>query len=161
MNKAVYQSRVNGLTAIAKKVFSVVPIAEAWTSHQIIGELKRVTDSATDQRIVTGCLRSLINQGLVTEPRPNTFRRVSVKEGSPVKVVSIEKQKPAEVAPVAAQKQTKTITAIEKLAGIAAILKQAASDLESVAIEIDEEAKADKQDTEKLKQLQSLLRSLG
>lgn len=160
MNKSVYQSRVSGLTAIAKKVFSVVPIAEAWPAHQIIGELKRMTDSAADPRIVSGCLNTLINQGLVTEPKPNTFRRVAVKESKLTELIA-KKPNHKEVSPVATQKQQQSVSAIEKLAGIASRLKQVASDIESAAIEIDEQLKNDKQDTEKLKQLQSLLRSLG
>lgn len=168
MNNAVYQSRVNGLSAIAKKVFSVVPISEAWPPRQISAELTRATGSAADQRIVSGCLNTMINLGLVTEPKPNTFRRVAMKEAKPESNCVIEKTKPAEIEIVATQKQTKPVSAIESLSLIAARalniatnIKQLASDIESAAIDIDEQAKNDKSDTEKLKQLQALLKSLS
>lgn len=168
MNNAVYQSRVNGLTSIAKKIFSVVPVVDAWTPNQIKAELGRLTNSSADIRVIEGCLTSLINQGLVTEPKPKTYRRVAMKEPKTANDGVIEKQKIVETKTVAIQKQQKQVAAIEKLAGIASraldissSLKQLAADIDAAAIEIDEQAKTDKQDTEKLKQLQTLLRSLG
>lgn len=176
MNNAVYQSRVNGLSAIAKKVFSVVPIAEAWPPRQISAELTRATGSAADQRIVSGCLNTLINLGLVTEPKPNTFKRVAMKEAAKAKsAAEHETKQPLEItqmstikALIQGGKQNQPATAIEKLSAISAQahslaegMKRLASDIESAAIEIDEQAKADKSDTEKLKQLQALLKSLS
>lgn len=172
MNKSRFNAVFSGLTSIAKKVYEAVPASEPWSASQITTEMTRITGSMTDRRVVDGALRGMVDVGIVSYPRPGVFIRVAIREeklAKPVNSQSKEKTSSAEVLKLAqAQKQIKPILAIEKLAAVASramdistSLKQLANDIEAAAIEIDEQSKADKSDTEKLKQLQSLLRSLG
>jgi hypothetical protein len=63
-------------TAVAKKVFELVPIQEAWTAQEIQGALQRATRSSMDFRLLGGCLNTLKEAGLVAEPKPGHFERV-------------------------------------------------------------------------------------
>ena len=174
MNPTRQQALINGLSSVAKRVFGSVPITEPWTVQQIYGELTR-TGFSGDKRTVGGCLASLIATGLITEGPSGKFRRVAVKPLT---------KTPAAVAVAAATKEldmaSQTTAAlkpaliknpaphIDKLAmisnqarSIAEQIKELASNIETAAIEIDEQIKQGTEETAKLKQLQQLLKSLG
>lgn len=60
-----------------------------------------------------------------------------------------------------ADKTSKPTSAIEQLAGIAKSLRAVADEIDAVAIEIDDTKSKDAEELGKLRQLQSLLKSLG
>lgn len=186
MTMSRQRALLNGQTAIARKVFSAIPITESWTARQIYSELCRLGHSV-DFKVQAGCLAALICAGLVIEPTAGNYRRAAVKqfveltkpEAKPGKTViaaevtaaTRNKDIEMEAKPAAALKPAlikNPAPHIDKLAmisnqarGIADQLKDLASNIETAAIEIDEQIKTGNEETAKLKQLQQLLKSLG
>ena len=56
MTPSKLNSLLQGQTNLARKVFEVVPIREAWPAIQIRNALKEVERSNADLRVVRGCL---------------------------------------------------------------------------------------------------------
>lgn len=76
MNPTRYDALVDGLTAIAYKVFLVIPTDEAWPSKKVYSELLRSGASTRNLQIVEGCINSLVNIGLVKEKPRGMFMRL-------------------------------------------------------------------------------------
>lgn len=78
------QARLDAIAAgvpnIARKVLDVVPIQESWTDRHIVIEMKRVTGSCPDSHTVRGCLRKLVDAGLVKEHPAGMYRRIMPKD---------------------------------------------------------------------------------
>lgn len=153
MNQQRFKSILSGMTSIAQRVFQAVPIAEAWASRQIYAEMTR-TGPAADYKTVEGCLRTLVNAGLVTEPNPGTFRQVKVKAKD-------ESSESAAAIPSASCPIDRLGILASRVRAVRAELNSLADDIELVAIEVSDQAARDKEDMEKLRQLQSLLKSLN
>jgi hypothetical protein len=186
MNEARFNEIHTGLTGIAKKVYGAVPAGEPWSAKQICGEMQRATGSLPDTRIAIGCLNSLISAGLVREPKLGQFIRVQIKKKAEKgpdpelpAALFIEPEAditvPAGVGKVAASAPAAIISPINMLGelsiqlrekasslrAIAEILEGVAGQIDSSAVEIDDEMNRERDDTKKLKQLQSLLKSIG
>lgn len=82
LSPAQYQSKLDSQSAIARKVLSAVPINEAWPRTQIHTELHRATQSSIEGRTVDGCLKSLVEAGLVRmlSTSPLTYTQVRPHE---------------------------------------------------------------------------------
>lgn len=155
MNAAKMKQVESGLTGIARKVLDAVPINDAWQSHTIANEIKRMTGSAPESKMVNGCLESLKNSGLVREPKRGMWIRISAKDHDD------DTKEPAPANVVELRKQTEKLTAREMLSQVAADMMELALRVEDVANEIDKEEKRNEEKTAKLRQLQELLRGLG
>ena len=83
MTPGKLQKILQGQTALARKVFEVVPIKEAWPASQIRHSLKEVERSNADLHTVRGCLATLREIGLVREPEPGCFQRHAVRTPQP------------------------------------------------------------------------------
>lgn len=156
MNAAKMKQVESGLTGIARKVLDAVPISDSWQAHTIANEIKRLTGSAPEIKIVTGCLESLKASGLVREPMRGKWIKVVVREyaepeeiATPTKAVELRKQQPEQP------------TAREMLSQVAVAMMDLAAKVEDVANEIDRAEKRNEEKTAKLRQLQELLRGLG
>lgn len=181
MNNAQMQRRIDGQTAIAQKVLSVVPMQEWWSPKQIQRELHRVTGSGADINIVEGCLAALRDAGLVKEAsRDRSYQRVPMKdEPAPTVHVStlLETPTPPSLPLPAVERPFLEIVRdgladptdpLERLGRLAARLRDQAEINQKLADELDEaalamQAKIDTltADTAKLHQLTTLLRSIG
>lgn len=162
--KAIY----NGLTAVQKKIYEVTPIAQSWDVTSIKTELAR-TSTPTESRVILGCLSGLAASGLVKEAPKGMFQRVHVD----AKVESLlEKQSEAQdKQPENTEVMTKPknqaapIEKISKLTekckSILEMLTELSSEIETVAIEVQESFSDQGKDAEKLRQLQLLLKSIG
>lgn len=177
MNQARFNSVYNGLTSIAKKVYEAVPISEPWDTKKIVSEIHRCGTNP-DPSIIAGCLNSLIAAGLVHEPSAKMFVRVPVK-AKPTREAPADQENPRP-APVTNEipatvttkqpqaKQSEQPTDIlEKMSALAgrvnhvrAYLDQLASDIETTALEIEEQMAQREKDMAKLRQLQALLKDL-
>lgn len=170
MNHARKMSLVGGLSGIAKKVFDTVPLGEEWTAGQIGAEMHR-TGTAIDMKTLQGCLASLTNQKLIKEPDPGVFTR---KEKPVAKPAAQEpeyftKPKEATVLTIATSNQAKAKAApidvlsdiCQQIDVISAGLKKLKGDIEVAAITIEEQFAESEKRSEKLKQLQELLKNLG
>jgi len=155
----------NTLNAPVKKVYEAVPASEAWTSTQIIGEVSRLGYSMRDSKAIIGCLDTLKRQGLIQEPERGSFIRIEVKETTTLdKFLDETKEKTMAAKPVTQIKQSnldRLISLSEKANGLAAQMKSVAAELENVALEIEAEIQENSTSSQKLKQLQELLKGLA
>ena len=171
MTPSRYQANLNGQTSVARKVFELVPIKEAWTPIEIVAALNRATKSSMDFKVLTGCLNTLKESGLVREPTRGHFQRVEVKEKeermvdfnarpivTPKSPVSAAAPAPAP----AAKSPIEILSEISgRLVGVNAEIKRIASDIETAALVIEEGMAANEENLGKLRQLQSILKSLS
>ena len=153
LNQAKFNSIFNGLSAIVRKTYESVPINSAWDAQQIHSDLIR-SSIASDLRTTIGCLNNLVSAGLISEPTRGTFIRIPVKQ----KIVG-EKAMP--VTPVEK-------TPLDVLTGLAVTAKKIgemvqklSADIEEAALQVQIELETESEDTQKLKQLQQILKSLG
>ena len=157
-----YQERLKNLSAIAAKVYAAVPASEPWSMSYINSELQRTGGITRDTRLLHGCLNSLKLAGLISEPERGVFIRVPVRADKPKTQpdptqktqTTEEKKMPATVA-----KTPRNPLAI--LNELAAKCKTLQDEIELAALEIDEYVTAKDGDAAKLKQLQTLLKSLS
>lgn len=167
MSQARFNAIFSGMTAVAKKVYEAVPIAEKWTQQQIASELHR-NGSPVELRLVAGCLNSLISAGLVTEPGTGLFRRETVR-------AAIKKTVPAEQTEQKEEMKTNTEAAakapqacpIDKLgqlaqrvAQLSAMAKELAEEINEAAIEAQAKMEENTEAVKKFQQLQSLLKGV-
>ena len=156
MTPAQHQSRLDGQSSIARKVFQFVPIQEAWTHQQIASEMVRVTGAHTDHRILQGCINSLKDSGLIREPQRGKFQRTEVKpKEDPQKKEEVVTTKPK------TESKPEPKGAIEILSDIAQKMRSLATELDDAALQIAEDQSANAERAKKLEQLQALLRGLA
>jgi len=141
---------VSGLSSIALKVYHAVPITEAWTAAQINSELRRqgVTKS-TD--IVEGCLANLVDNDLVLEKPMGTFRRIEVREPE-------KKQMATTPALTVIATSAAPVDPLQVLAALSNRVRQLADEIDTIALQVDGMFAAVAKDSEKLRQLQNLLK---
>lgn len=165
MSHSRFQNTLNGMTSAARKVFDAVPISEPWSITQIDSELFRL-GVKNDKRINMGCLDTLTTAGIIIEKPRGMFVRAKYKPEAAEKPAL---SAPQEITPP--KKDAMTTTAqrpIEKLSALSQrvvvamnALKDIAADIEIAAIEIDEQSRSTDEETKKLQQLKTLLKSLG
>ncbi len=161
LTSSMAKSVVDRQTGIAKKVYECVPINEAFDAKRICSEMARM-GSSPDIHIVSGCLKTLKEAGLVVEVLRGTFQRAKVKADA---------EKPAkpelkQVSPTPAQDQQE-IGPIDKLAAVAscmrdvsASLQRMAKDVEDAALQMSEAATENSGEVQKLRQLAELIKTL-
>ncbi len=156
LNQAKFNSIFNGLSTVVKKTYEAVPIATQWDASQIHNELIRV-GAASDLKTTIGCLNTLVSSGLVKEPVRGAFVRIEIKARS-AKQEEFEEYKQAE-------KQKGPLDVLIAIAGkakkISLMIVELAKEIEDSALDIEEKLAAESEETKKLKQLQSILKSLG
>lgn len=159
-------------TTAAQKVYEAVPIEEAWTDKQICSELMR-RQISVDFRIVAGCLNTLIDAGLVKEPRQKHFIRVKIREHI------VKPMQPKEPEPMATQlpnmpviargthASAKTLSPLDRLealskraAMIQKMAKELADDIATAAVEIQSQLETSDEKVKKARQLVTLMREL-
>jgi hypothetical protein len=118
-----------------------------------------------DSKAIIGCLDTLKRQGLIQEPERGSFIRIEVKETTTLdKFLDETKEKTMAAKPVTQTKQSnldRLISLSEKANGLAAQMKSVATELENVALEIEAEIQENSTSSQKLKQLQELLKGLA
>lgn len=163
ISSARFKQIHNGMTALAQKVYAAVPISEPWSTSYIHSEMLRNGGSTKDFRTVAGCLNSLIEAGLVLEPVRGTFIRSQVKE-KPTNTVTAETLKEPMSSTPTAKIEKSPVAILSGIAGRAKaaseVLRKLADDIETAALEIEENNTARDADISKLKQLQQLLKGL-
>lgn len=168
MNESKFEQAHRGLSTVAKKVLDATPVDEAWNAPAISAVLRRRGIGGADSRITMGCLNTLVNAGLVVEPKKGEFRRVCVRVKpkqseslfkEPATTMEIAMQKAEQ--PEAATPQSAASDPIDKLSAFAARLRDLANDMERIALDLAERAEKNEAETAKMRQLQALLKSLG
>lgn len=161
MNEARLQKAEQGLNGVAKKVLDAVPMQAPWTKAQIVAEIRRVGSNAGVD-VIEGCLNTLRGRGLISEPARGEFVRIQAKP----RVHLVQTMQPAEETVTAPQPIHQTAMhededPLTKLAAIAESARALAKQVEDVAIDVQQQLDQNKRDTEKLRQFQALLKSLG
>jgi hypothetical protein len=145
------------LNGIARKVLEATPIQSPWSLTQIIGELRRCGYSAS-QDVVLGSLCNMVRLGLVRESSPRSYIRTAVKDRAETASNEDIVEMPAPPPPTAPALPQNPI---DKLTMLATQLRLLAGTLDDIALEVDEHITSIKGDSDKLKQLGSLLKNLG
>lgn len=169
MNVTKFESIHRGLSSIAKKVFEATPINEPWACATIVSEMRRL-GSGADQKIIMGCLNTMIDLGLVVEPMKGHFQRVEVRAKCNAVAATAEQpnhqqlSQPQQAMPHTPSTQslpTAATSPIDRLSMFAIRLRELANDMESAALDISEQAEINDAQTAKMRQLQQLLKSLA
>ena len=116
-----------------------------------------------DMHTIRGCMNTLVDSGLVTEPSRGTFSRVAIKEAY---------KAPAEPKPIKEAKQPEKPMpkqgAIDKLTALSArvrtamsAMKTLADDIDNAALEIEADIIKAGEGAQKYKQLQALLKVMS
>lgn len=162
MNEARFSSIHRGLSTVAQKVYAAVPIADEWAIEAVRRELTR-KGHTIDLHTIRGCVSTLVDSGLVTEPSRGTFSRVAIKEAY---------KAPAEPKPIKEAKQPEKPMpkqgAIDKLTALSArvrtamsAMKTLADDIDNAALEIEADILKAGEGAQKYKQLQALLKEMS
>lgn len=162
MNEARFYSIHRGLSTVAQKVYAAVPIADEWAIEAVRRELTR-KGHTIDLHTIRGCVSTLVDSGLVTEPSRGTFSRVAIKEAY---------KAPAEPKPIKEAKQPEKPMpkqgAIDKLTALSArvrtavsAMKTLADDIDNAALEIEADILKAGEGAQKYKQLQALLKEMS
>ena len=139
---------LDGQTNLAQKVFAAVPMQAFWTVQQISTEMFRLENHNLSKGEITGCLRTLVDAGLVNETASQTFRS-TVKPAKVIEVTAPSKKPPA----------PKT-SLMDQLFDLATSLRDVAEKVEAVAMEVDSAIIEAGKGNDQLKALQTTLRGL-
>ena len=151
----------NQQTGVAKKVYGAVPINEAWPSKQIVIELSR-QGQVRDFSIIEGCLNTLKEVGLIRETAPGHFQRVKPK---PTTEKEAEPMATALSKPSAKSEPTEPVDRLAaigtKLRSMSKTFLELADDIDEAALAFEEKTSGNDEELAKLRQLQTLLKSLS
>lgn len=166
ISRARFEELKRSQTTTAQKVLAAVPIQEKWGVGQITAELVR-RGVAIQHKILVGCLADLTENGLVEEGPKLSFKVVQIREPA-TKGGEEEDMKHVNVKLTgAASEKVKRdpMTILEDLArtamSVSEKLKELSEDIGNAAVEIQLQVETDKEALAKLRQLQSLLKTLG
>lgn len=167
MSPVKHEALLQGQSALARKVYEVVPIQEAWSPARIQAALKASCGSTAEVRVVHGCLRALHESRLIRQPTHGVYQRspAPLPNAAPApqpKEPSMSQPKPTPKKP----------TPLELLSGLANDLQALAKEFdqriqllaahaEDIALVIEQQRETDAAQLAKLRQLQTLLTSLG
>lgn len=167
MNESRQQQMLAGQTALARKVFEVVPIQQHWTALDIHNALRTSNTSSAQFPVVRACLSDLKEHGLIREPVNGHFQR----DPATTKTKSEKTMpKPAHQAVVSATKpDTGALDVLASLSGevvslaeeISKRMKALAGRIEEVALSVEAERESNAEAVGKLKQLQDLLKGIS
>ena len=106
-----------------------------------------------------GCLNKLLDLGLVSEVSHGQFKRVNIREKQPQQADDDQYQPEIERPTMTIKTQTQN--PIDRLSSLAKRLRDLATDMETAALDLAEQSEKNEKETEKMRQLQALLKSLG
>lgn len=162
MKEAQFKAIYNGLSMQHKKVYESVPIGTYWSASRIGSELFQ-RGIKQDLSSVTGLLNCLVRSGIVIEADKGMFSRERVSASEKQKQVV---KQPQEIKPMAKEPQKQNpFDALREVAiefmDIAKKVNELAAKMDSRLAAAEKHIDTNDKDTEKLKQLQVLLKSLG
>jgi hypothetical protein len=158
MNEAKVTRLESGLNGMAKKVLEAVPAQSPWSKDQIAIEIRR-RGSGADRTVLDGCLDSLRGRGLIKEPTRGQFIRVIGKTTTTQpEEDTLSNQVPPARPPASAPTPQVDKDPLAHLAAASKLLRQAADEIDSAALEAAEQVQTAAKDTEKFRQLQQLLK---
>ena len=154
------KQKLAGQTTVAQKNFQFVPVAEEWTAMQVSQALHRATGSRVDPKVLTGCLMTMAEAGLVRATNRGLFQRAAVSQPIQTPITTATKKAESMTAKTIEIAKPATASALDLLAGIAKKLGDIKQELETAALAIEESAAKNAEDVAKLQQLQAILKGL-
>lgn len=151
---------MQGQTGIAKKVYECVPISEPWRSFQVLTALRNMTGSTPDVRIVQGCLRDLVDSGLIRRTGTDHYQRIQVekktkpqepKMGEPAKKIETQPEPKRSSSPLEMLGEL-----ANELVGMAEHMKRLSDRIEDVALAVEQERESNAKSMESYRQLKAL-----
>lgn len=188
MNEAKLQKAEQGINGMAKKVLDAVPIQEPWSKNQIVAEIRRAGSNAGVD-VIESCLNNLRGRSLISEPSRGMFQRITAKPR--VHLVQVEPQTtlrsalemavsksskkehevvitcaadmlPANLMGAAKKDPLESMAELAQMArDLAGTAQKLAASIETAALEAEERMEQIRRDTDKLRQLQALLKDIG
>lgn len=171
--KARQTALLAGQTALARKVFEVVPIQEPWRDLEIGDALRSTGSSSASWNVVRACLNELKDNGLIREPLPKHYQRVAItlKAVNPSPLIAAsESNMPPKVNPVVSPSPAEAgaLDVLAALSGevinladeIGSGLKRLAARIEEVALSVEAEREINAEAMAKVRQFQALLKSI-
>jgi hypothetical protein len=150
LNKRMKEAE-HGLTGIARLIFDAVPIAHAWNADQIASELKR-TGKSIERKAIAGCLDTLKALELVSEPERGMYVK---RQSRPLAAKVIQLQDRSN------EKQPETGGPLDLFLELSGRLRRIADDIDTEALRLVERLESVSTDTQKLRQLQEILKSIN
>lgn len=164
MNESRFNAIYRGLPTQAKKIFDAMPPKVGVGIVKLMTELRSRHPSMCDYQGVMSCMQALLSSGLVTEKVRGEFVRVAVapKEQPERPATNIQPTlMPKAKQPEPQMPKDTTQSPIDRLGAIASRLREITKDVEDAALEMAAQAEKDGLETAKLRQLQTLLKSLS
>lgn len=168
ITQARFTSVYNGLSVVLQNLYECVPINDRWTVEQVASEFSRKTGTKPASEIKK-MLNTLDSNGLVINDS-GLFRRVKVS-GNPsslnlVKTTVItEKNEKARLEIYQLTPARNVMDILSKIAAnartLAGDMKALATEIDDAALEIEQEFQNSEAKSEKLKQLQTLLKNIA
>jgi hypothetical protein len=156
------KTALDGQSSIARKVFEIVPIQQAWTPQQIFSAMGAITRSSIDMHTLRGCLAALREAGLVRAPQKGLYQRTTVHEKDESMRATPDTTTAATPKPAAALPKSP----IDALGGIAQrlthlrnLMDAVISDIETAALAMEEDLSEHRESADKLRQLQQILKA--
>ena len=164
MNESRFNAIYRGLPTQTKKIFDVMTPKVGVSIVKLMTELRQRHPSMCDYQGVMSCMQALLASGLVTEKVRGEFVRVaaSPKETTERPATNTEARPiPNAKQPEPRMPKDTTQNPIDRLGAIASRLREITKDVEDAALEMAAQAEKDGLETAKLRQLQTLLKSLS
>lgn len=164
MTPAKRDAALQGISAIARKVYDATPIAEAWTPSQIKNALATSTRSSTDLHTVRGCLRALVDVGLASQKTSGHYQRVPVRQPTHIALedLTMPAATPNNAAPAATRSSMEVFADLANQAKtMSKQLQHLAQQIEEAALQAEAERESQAARFSKLEQLSSLLKDLN
>lgn len=131
---------LRGMSGVVRTIYQAIPLSEAWTPQEVLGELHRTGNKGLGLQQIAGTTKLLKQAGLIKEVRAGGFTRYPTKENKPRTVKAVE---PKPVQQPESEKQTminhanNTSKAIAHIVGLAGDLRTMGARLSAMGAEID------------------------
>lgn len=166
MNESRQAQILAGQSSIAQKVFGYVPIQTSWSNHEIHGAASTAKATGASPYAVRRALGELKDAGLIREPVGGKFQRDAATQKPKKEQVMTQAAKQAVVA--IKKPEAGALDVLAALSGevislsdeVSRRMKKLAERIEEVALSVEAEREGNAEAVGKLKQLQSLLKSL-
>lgn len=160
MSSTQIQSRIDGLSGVARKIFCATPHQQAWTPHAICMEVTRATGARSELSSVSAHLNRLADSGLLRRVGRGFQRDVEIDTSAQDQITTSHHTKKSvneESSPVPDSSEN----TLEQFASISKRLRGMADEIDDAALAMQSEIEASKQQSAQLQQLKTLLKSIG
>jgi hypothetical protein len=146
MSEGRFNQIYQGMSSVAKKVYNVIPIAEAWTTNQVAAEVTR-QGLSIEFPIMVGCINTLIRAKLVEEPEQRVFKRTPIRVRAVQEIVTTahsfdeeeDNEDMANLKPIGNPAKPKD-NPINRLGDLATRMQRMAKELEALAADVESAA---------------------